>query len=132
MININLYLYVCMYVCTYKSQVGFFKRKEGRSKKSLFFFLVGILFFLLFFLVRIFFLLFESVFSFFFFLKIFLLQIPTPVHSPVPLLSSHHDPHRAPLGEVDGLDHPGDLVDEGDGSGDVIQDRHVPENYGFS
>ena len=43
----------------------------------------------------------------------------------IALLSTHHDPHRAPLSQVDGLDDPGDLVDEGDGAGDVVQHGDV-------
>ena len=41
--------------------------------------------------------------------------------SPVPLLSTHHHPHGRPLGDVHRLDHPRDLVHEGDGPGDVVQ-----------
>ena len=41
--------------------------------------------------------------------------------SSVPLLPSHHNPHGAPLGEIDGFDDPGDLVDESDGAGDVVK-----------
>lgn len=41
--------------------------------------------------------------------------------SPVALFSPHHHPHRGPLGDVYGLDHPWDLVDKSDGAGDVVQ-----------
>ena len=43
----------------------------------------------------------------------------------IALLSAHHDPHRTPLSQVDGLDDPGNLVDEGDGAGDVVQHGDV-------
>jgi len=42
----------------------------------------------------------------------------------VPLLSTHHDPHRTPLCNIDRLNHSGNEVDEGDGSGDVVDNRH--------
>ena len=34
-----------------------------------------------------------------------------------------------PLCDVDGLDDPGDLVDEGDGSGDVVEHVHVADLF---
>lgn len=40
----------------------------------------------------------------------------------ISFLSSHHDPHRSPLSSVDGLDNFGDLINEGDGSSDMIED----------
>ncbi|RUP50905.1 hypothetical protein BC936DRAFT_137165 [Jimgerdemannia flammicorona] len=40
----------------------------------------------------------------------------------VALLASHHDPHGAPLRDVDWLDHPRDFVHKGDGAGDMVQD----------
>ena len=49
---------------------------------------------------------------------------------PVSLLPSHHDPHGAPLGQIHGLDDPRDLVDEADGSGDVIQHADVTNLHG--
>ena len=59
---------------------------------------------------------------------------PSLIHSPPPLemssvslLPPHHDPHGAPLGQVDGFDDPGDLVDEGDGAGDVVKDLAIPD-----
>ena len=44
---------------------------------------------------------------------------------PIALLSTHHDPHRAPLSDIHGLDHLRSLVDEGDGAGDVVDDLAV-------
>ena len=38
----------------------------------------------------------------------------------IAFLASHHDPHRAPLRQVDRLDDPRDLVDERNGPGDVV------------
>lgn len=35
--------------------------------------------------------------------------------------------HLPPLGNVDRLDDPGDLVDKGDGASDVVQDRNVSD-----
>lgn len=32
-----------------------------------------------------------------------------------------------PLGDVDRLHHPGNLIDKGDGSRDVVDDRHVSD-----
>ena len=45
----------------------------------------------------------------------------------VALLAAHHDPHRAPLRDVDGLDDARHLVDESDRSRDVVQSSHVPD-----
>ena len=45
----------------------------------------------------------------------------------VALLAAHHDPHRAPLRDVHGLDHRGHLVHERDGAGDVVQHRHLAD-----
>jgi hypothetical protein len=45
--------------------------------------------------------------------------------TPVSLLASHHHPHRAPLRQIDGLDHPRYLVDERNGARDVIEHAHV-------
>ena len=46
---------------------------------------------------------------------------------PVALLPPHHDPHAAPLRQVDRLDDPWNLIDEGDGSGDVVKYRDIPD-----
>mmetsp|Transcript_8070 Transcript_8070/g.26460 ORF Transcript_8070/g.26460 Transcript_8070/m.26460 type:complete len:204 (-) Transcript_8070:1442-2053(-) len=43
----------------------------------------------------------------------------------VALLAAHHDPHGAPLRRIHRLDDDGDLVDEGNGAGDVVQHLHV-------
>lgn len=48
------------------------------------------------------------------------LEMPT-----ISLLAPHHDPHRTPLRDVDGLDDQRDLVDERDGARDVVEHRHV-------
>ena len=45
--------------------------------------------------------------------------------STITFFTSHHDPHASPLCQVHGLDDPGDLIDEGDGAGDVVQHGHV-------
>jgi len=45
----------------------------------------------------------------------------------VALLAAHHDPHRAPLRDVDRLDHARHLVDKGDRASDVVQGAHVPD-----
>lgn len=60
---------------------------------------------------------------------------------PISLLASHHDPHGAPLGDIDRLDHARNFVDEGDGAGHMVenlritadallfrQNAHVPKN----
>ena len=41
--------------------------------------------------------------------------------TPISLLSPHHDPHRAPLGSVDRLDDLWGLIDESNGSCNVVQ-----------
>ena len=43
----------------------------------------------------------------------------------VSLLTSHHDPHRAPLSSVDWLDNLWDLIDECDCSRDMVKGFHV-------
>ena len=49
-------------------------------------------------------------------------QVPHSLEmSSVSFLPSHHDPHGSPLGQVHRLNHPGDLIHKGDGSGDMIQ-----------
>lgn len=45
----------------------------------------------------------------------------------ISFFSSHHDPHRAPLGRIEGLDYFGDLVHEGDGSRDMIENLNSPD-----
>lgn len=45
----------------------------------------------------------------------------------VSLLAAHHHPHRAPLGDVDGLDDARHLVDESDGARDVVEHADVPD-----
>lgn len=45
----------------------------------------------------------------------------------VTLLTPHHDPHSSPLGNVDGLDHPGDFIDKSDGTRNVIEDLAIAE-----
>ena len=51
--------------------------------------------------------------------------------STITFFTSHHDPHASPLCQVDGLDDPGDLVDKGNGAGDVVQHGHVA-NLGYA
>lgn len=41
--------------------------------------------------------------------------------TPIPFLSPHHDPHCAPLGNKDWLNHARDLVDKGYGTRHVVQ-----------
>ena len=45
--------------------------------------------------------------------------------SPVPFLSSHHNPHSAPLRDVQGLNDPWYFIHKADSSSDVVQDLHV-------
>lgn len=40
----------------------------------------------------------------------------------ISFLSSHHDPHGTPLSSVDRFDDLGNLINEGDGSSDMIED----------
>lgn len=43
----------------------------------------------------------------------------------VTLFTTHHDPHGAPLRDEKWLNHKRSLVDEGDGSGNVIKNFHI-------
>ena len=45
---------------------------------------------------------------------------------PVSFLPTHHDPHGSPLCQVDGLNHPRDLVHKADGPSDVVEHTDVP------
>jgi len=48
---------------------------------------------------------------------------------PISFLSPHHDPHGSPLSSVDGLNHPWNLVNEADGSCDVVENFHVSDLF---
>ena len=45
----------------------------------------------------------------------------------IALLAAHHDPHGAPLRNVDGLDDAGNLVDKGDGARHVVERLDVAD-----
>jgi hypothetical protein len=47
----------------------------------------------------------------------------------IALFATHSEPHRCPLSVIDGRDDAGNVVDEGDRTGDMVKDGHLADLF---